>query len=32
VTIAFVNMTQHGGDLMIWWDDQMAMTPFRVAP
>jgi hypothetical protein len=32
LTIAFVNMTQEGGELMIWWDDQMAMTPFRVAP
>ena len=30
--VAFVNMTPRGGDLMIWWDDQMAMTPFRVAP
>lgn len=30
--VAFVNMTQGGGELMIWWDDQMAITPFRVAP
>jgi hypothetical protein len=29
--IAFVNMTQQGGELMIWWDDQVATTPFRVA-
>lgn len=32
LTIAFVNMTEVGGELMIWWDDQVATTPFRVAP
>ena len=31
LTIGFMNMTQQGGDFMIFWDDQMAGTPFRVA-
>ena len=29
--ITFTNMTQQGGDLTIWWDDQVATVPFRVA-
>jgi hypothetical protein len=29
--IAFTNMTQQGGDFTIWWDDQLASVPFRVA-
>ena len=29
--ITFTNMTQQGGDFTIWWDDQMATVPFRVA-
>lgn len=31
LTISFTDMTQQGGNFMILWDDQMAMTPFRVA-
>ena len=31
LTIAFGNMTQQGGDFMIFWDDQVASTPFTVA-
>ena len=31
LTIGFMNMTQQGGDFMIFWDDQMAGTAFRVA-
>lgn len=30
--ITFTNMTQQGGDFTVWWDDQMASTPFSVAP
>ena len=29
--ITFTNMSQQGGDLTIWWDDQVATVPFRVA-
>jgi hypothetical protein len=29
--ITFTNMTQQGGDLTVWWDDQLATVPFRVA-
>ena len=29
--ITFTNMTQQGGDFTIWWDDQLATVPFRVA-
>ncbi len=32
LTIIFTDMTQQGGNLTIWWDDQIATTPFRVAP
>ena len=32
LTIMFTDMTQQGGDLTIWWDDQIATTPFTVAP
>ena len=31
LTIAFANMTQQGGDFMIFWDDQVASASFRVA-
>ena len=31
LTIAFIDMTQRGGNLMIFWDDQSAGVPFRVA-
>jgi hypothetical protein len=30
--ITFTNMTQQGGDFTVWWDDQLATAPFRVAP
>jgi hypothetical protein len=30
--ITFTNMTQQAGDFTIWFDDQMATAPFRVAP
>lgn len=30
--VAFTDMTQEGGNFTIWWDDQIATTPFRVAP
>ncbi len=29
--ITFTNMTQQGGDFTIWWDDQLATVPFRMA-
>ncbi len=28
--IAFTDMTQQGGNLVVWWDDQFASTPFAV--
>ena len=31
LVIGFTNMTQQGGNLMVWWDDQVATTPFTVA-
>ena len=31
-TIGFVDMTQTGGRLAIWWDTTMATVPFTVAP
>jgi hypothetical protein len=30
--ITFTNMTQEGGDFTVWFDDQLATTPFTVAP
>ena len=30
--IAFTDMSQQGGNLTIWWDDQIATTAFSVAP
>lgn len=32
LTIMFTDMTQQGGNLTIWWDDQLATTSFTVAP
>ena len=29
--ITFTDMTQEGGNFMIWWDDQLATTPFTIA-
>ena len=29
--ITFTNMTQRGGDFTIWFDDQLATVPFRMA-
>ena len=29
--ITFTNMTQQGGDFTIWFDDQLATVPFRMA-
>lgn len=29
--ITFTDMTQEGGNFTIWWDDQLATTPFTVA-
>ncbi len=29
--ITFTDMTQEGGNFTIWWDDQFATTPFKVA-
>ncbi|MEX0935891.1 MAG: DUF2911 domain-containing protein [Gemmatimonadota bacterium] len=29
--ITFTDMTQDGGDFTVWWDDQVATTPFTVA-
>ena len=31
LVIAFMNMTQEGGVFTVWWDDQVATTPFSVA-
>ena len=31
LTIGFVDMSQQGGLFMVWWDDQIATTPFTVA-
>ena len=31
LVITFTNMTQQGGDFTVWWDDQLATVPFRVA-
>ena len=31
LVITFTNMTQQGGDFTIWFDDQLATVPFRVA-
>ncbi len=32
LVIAFTDMTQQGGNFTVWWDDQVASTPFTVAP
>lgn len=32
LTIMFTDMTQQGGNLTIWWDDQLATAAFTVAP
>jgi len=32
LTIMFTDMTQQGGALTIWWDDQIGTTAFTVAP
>ena len=32
LTILFTDMTQEGGNLVIWWDDQLATAAFSVAP
>ena len=29
--ITFTDMTQEGGDFTIWFDDQLATVPFRMA-
>ena len=31
LTIGFADMSQQGGLFMVWWDDQLATTPFTVA-
>ena len=31
-TIMFTDMTQQGGNLTVWWDDQLATAAFTVAP
>ena len=31
LVITFTDMTQQGGNFTIWWDDQFATVPFRVA-
>ena len=28
----FTDMTQEGGNLTVWWDDQTASAAFTVAP
>ena len=32
LTIMFTDMTQEGGNLNIWWDDQLVTVAFTVAP
>ena len=32
LTIMFTDMTQQGGNLNVWWDDQLATVAFTVAP
>ncbi|MCE2542018.1 MAG: DUF2911 domain-containing protein [Acidobacteria bacterium] len=32
LTIMFTDMTQEGGNLTVWWDDQIASSAFTVAP
>ena len=32
LTIMFTDMTQQGGNLTVWWDDQIASAAFTVAP
>jgi hypothetical protein len=32
LTIMFTDMTQEGGNLTVWWDDQIAAAAFTVAP
>lgn len=32
LTILFTDMTQQGGNLTVWWDDQIATAAFTVAP
>ena len=32
LTVMFTDMTQQGGNLTIWWDDQLATVAFTVAP
>ena len=32
LTIMFTDMTQQGGNLTVWWDDQIATAAFTVAP
>ena len=32
LTILFSDMTQQGGSLTVWWDDQIATAAFTVAP
>ena len=32
LTIMFTDMTQEGGNLTVWWDDQTASAAFTVAP
>lgn len=32
LVILFTDMTQEGGNFSVWWDDQFASVPFRVAP
>ena len=32
LTIMFTDMTQAGGNLTVWWDDQIASAAFTVAP
>ena len=32
LVVTFTDMTQQGGNITVWWDNQIATIPFRVAP
>jgi hypothetical protein len=32
LVITFTDMTEQGGDFTVWFDDQLAVAPFTVAP
>ena len=32
LTVMFTDMTQQGGNLTVWWDDQVATAAFTIAP